>query len=166
MHRVLLTTTDPAFAAGLRATRSLAGCDVVAVDGVPEARRRLRAQAFDVVIGDPHTSLGDDLELLVDLRRIRPGVRLIALSPDTSPEAIIAALKLQAFACFSAPLDVIEIGSMARRAIDDAHGSDGIDVLSGVPNWISLRVHCRRRHRRAPRALHDRTAHRHAGARS
>ncbi len=142
-HRVLLTTTDPAFVAGLRTTRALAGCEVVTANGPREAERSLRATPFDAVIGNPDTSLDEDLRLLADLRRIQPGVRFIALSPAASAESIIAALQVRAFACFSAPFDFGEIASMTRRAIHDAEGSDGIDVLSGVPNWIALRVRCR-----------------------
>ena len=142
-HRVLLMTTDRACADALRAARPLRECEVVTANGHLAARRSLRTRAVDVVIGDPHTSLDADLALLDELRRIQPGVRLIALAPDASPEAIIASLKAQAFACFAAPFDYTEIASMARRAIQETHWNDGIEVVSGVPNWITLRVRCR-----------------------
>lgn len=142
-HRVLLMTTDRAAASALCAARPLSGCEIVTAQGHLAARRGLRTHAVDVVIGNPHTSLDDDLALLDELRRIQPGVRLIALAPEASPEAIIAALKAQAFACFAAPFDYTEIASMARRAIQETQWSDGIEVVSGVPNWITLRVRCR-----------------------
>lgn len=142
-HRVLLTTADRAFADALRATRPLTGCEVVTVHGPLAACRCLGAEAVDVVIGDPRTSIDDDLSLLDDLRRIRPGVRLIAVAPDAPPDAIIAALKAHTFACFSAPFDHAEIAAMARRAMHETPWHDGIDVVSGVPAWITLRVRCR-----------------------
>jgi anti-sigma regulatory factor (Ser/Thr protein kinase) len=46
-------------------------------------------------------------------------------------------------ACFSAPLDHREIADMVAAALADEHWQNGIEVLSGLPHWVTLRVSCR-----------------------
>jgi Histidine kinase-like ATPase domain len=95
------------------------------------------------VITDPLTSVQEDLALLEEMRRIRPGVKTIILTAQSVPEDVIAALRARAFACFSAPFDVPGIAQLAdSAAVQDEWRSD-IDVLSACRDWVSLRVNCR-----------------------
>ena len=47
------------------------------------------------------------------------------------------------FACFSEPFNVQEIADMARTALAADNWRDGIQIRSGLPNWLTLRVACR-----------------------
>lgn len=53
---------------------------------------------------DPRTSIPEDLALLFEVQRIRPGVRTLVLAPEAAPTDVIAALRAQVFACFTTPL--------------------------------------------------------------
>jgi len=109
-----------------------------------EAVHRLSRRAYDVVLTSAETTVEEDLRLLAVLRRARPGIRVIALAPEHSPEEILSALRADVFACFDAPFDLDEIATMTARALEASDGSKGIEVVSAKRDWIQLRVNCRR----------------------
>ena len=141
--RILLIDPEPVLGAALRADPALAGCIFDDATGEAQALRRLRRQAYDLVITSPVSSVGEDLALLQELRGVRPGVKTIVLARSATPEEVIASIRAQVFACFLAPHDAAEVASMARRALDAGSWRDGIEVRSAQPDWLSLRVNCR-----------------------
>jgi anti-sigma regulatory factor (Ser/Thr protein kinase)/ActR/RegA family two-component response regulator len=144
MGRVLLIGQDPALVGALGASHELRDHEVVPCKGPFEAARLLRQRAIDVVITDATTSAAEDLLLIQELRQIRPGLRAIILAPTLSNADVIAALRQHVFSCFTRPVDYDEVASMARAAIDenDADWRHSIEVVSGLPHWITLKVSC------------------------
>ena len=140
---MLLIGSDPALAGALANSHHLQGHVIEGAVGPFEAARVLRSRAFDVLITDPATPAADDLELMRALHEIRPGLKAIVLAPAVSSAEVIAALREHVFAMFTRPVDYEEVADMARAAIEDADWRDAIDVVSGVPYWITLRVSCR-----------------------
>src|SRR5258706_10245343 len=100
------------------------GCSFTRAVGAADALRRLRLQSFDVVITDPVTSVEEDLALLDEMRRVRPGVKMIVVASHSAPEDTIEALRARAFACFTAPFDTAAIAEMASRAAENEWRSD------------------------------------------
>jgi anti-sigma regulatory factor (Ser/Thr protein kinase) len=138
--RILLVGVDEPTARGLAGAPELAGCTFQSACGEADGLRRLRRTAFDLVITSPGATLEDDLPLGEEIHRVRPGVKLILLAPQTTPAGVIAALRAHVFACFGAPYDLEEIARMARQAIDAHDWRDGIQVVSARPDWLSVRV--------------------------
>jgi anti-sigma regulatory factor (Ser/Thr protein kinase) len=143
MGRVLSIGSDPALAGALGSSHHLHGHVIESANGPFEAARLLRSRAYDVLITDPMTPAKDDLELMRALREIRPGLKTIVLAPELSNADVITALREHVFAVFTRPVDYEEVADMARAAIEDVDWRDAIDVVSGVPYWITLRVSCR-----------------------
>jgi anti-sigma regulatory factor (Ser/Thr protein kinase) len=144
MARLLLVSPDVHMRKALEASPLLEGHTVDVADGDLVALRRLRRVGHDVVVTSPSTTLDEDVAFVAEARRICPGVRTIALAPESSPDEVIAALRASVFACFSAPFDVSEIADMAARALSEpSNWMDGIQVVSANEDWISLRVNCR-----------------------
>jgi anti-sigma regulatory factor (Ser/Thr protein kinase) len=141
---VLLIDAEPGLADALAKQPDFAGVVFEPAAGEADALRRLRFRAYDLVITNPRTTLGTDLALLGELRAVRPGVKTILLAPEATSEEVIAALRAQVFACFTAPHDPAEIAAMAKKALE-SKGSwrDAIEVRSAQPNWLALRVDCR-----------------------
>ena len=110
--------------------------------GLDDARRRLRERAWDVLLTDGGTSVADCLAVVDEMSRLWPSVRVIALWPAASDQEIIAAMRASVFACFTAPFDRGEIADMIRVALRTPEWRDGIEVISGLPNWVTLRVTC------------------------
>jgi anti-sigma regulatory factor (Ser/Thr protein kinase) len=127
----------------LRSAPALAGAEILICAGGVEALQLLRQSAVEVVVTDPVTPFPEDMAVVKELSSVRPGLKTIVLAPDTAPGDVVAAMRARVFACFSAPYDFREIADMIASAFhaDDWH--DGIEVLSGEPFWITLRVSCR-----------------------
>lgn len=135
---------DPDTASGLRLAQALEGCAFQAASGEADVLRRLRRTSFDVLLTSPVTTIEEDLPLVEEVTRVRPGVKTILLAPTTTPEGIIAALRARVFACFAAPFHVDEIAAMVRRAIEETAWREGIQVRSAHAGWLALRLDCRR----------------------
>jgi anti-sigma regulatory factor (Ser/Thr protein kinase) len=100
-------------------------------------------ERFDLIITSPRTTADQDLELLECLQKWRgDGVKVIIIAPHTTAEDVIAALRAHAFALFSVPFDYGSFITMVETAISVPIWSDGIEVISAKPDWISLRVRC------------------------
>jgi anti-sigma regulatory factor (Ser/Thr protein kinase)/CheY-like chemotaxis protein len=140
MPRLLAIRPDAGLTDALSA--ALTGQDVVACSGNVDAVRRIRDQAVDVLVTDAATSVPEDLALAAEVRLVRPGVRVIMLAPETTHDDVVAALRAQAFACFTPPFDYAEIAAMAASALFASDWNSGIEVVSGLPYWMTLRVSC------------------------
>jgi len=140
MGRALIIGKDSPLTAALQANELLRGHELERCGGDVEALCAVRMRAFDVAVTNPSTSITEDLALAAELCRARPGLRIIALSPAASHEDLIAALKAHVFACFTPPFDANEIAGMMRSALDASAWQDGIEVVSGLPHWCTLRV--------------------------
>jgi anti-sigma regulatory factor (Ser/Thr protein kinase)/CheY-like chemotaxis protein len=116
--------------------------EVATCIGEIEALQRLRQRAEDVIILNRGVGVAEDLALIRELSAIRPGVRFILLAPKATHEEVIAALRAHVFACFTEPFDYPSIIDMVRAALNVAEWRDGIEVVSGLPNWLTLKVSC------------------------
>ena len=142
--RVLLILDNPDVASSLRAALASDRYDLEVAASAAGVVRRLLHGSWDVLVTNPSSSIAEDIELVRYLQRVQPGIKAIILAPETAPEEVILALRTHAFACYREPFDVGEIAQMVRRAAAEDSWRDGISVVSGHPNWISLRVTPRR----------------------
>jgi anti-sigma regulatory factor (Ser/Thr protein kinase) len=142
MKRILMIGGEPGLKARLSETPALRDCEIVSASGSAEALQFQRLRSFDQVITDPRTSVPEDLALLAEMRRIRPGVQTFVLAPAATPEEIIAALRQQVFAIFAAPFNHAEIADMVLEGLQTSDWRNSIEVLSARRNWIAMRVAC------------------------
>ena len=98
MPQALLIDADPELIAGLRKSAILNECTLEKAAGDADALNRLRRRSFDAVITSPVTSVDEDLALVDEMRRIRPGVKTIILAHHATPEEVIAAVRARVFA--------------------------------------------------------------------
>lgn len=143
MPRVLVISSERDLS-WLTNTQALAECEIEIVAGRSDALRLLRRRDFDVALTDPATPIEEDLTLVDELRSVRPGLRVIVLTPEASTDELIAALRAHVFACFSSPFDTNEVVAMIARAVSETDWKDGIEVLSARPDWIALKVASRK----------------------
>lgn len=142
MPRALLIDVEPALREALRRSPLLAGVELAPVRGEAAALRELRRRACDVVVTSSQTDLAEDLPLVDEMRKVRPGVKAILLTPEATPAELIQAMRRSVFACFSVPFEIAELADMMRRAIDAGDWRNGIEVVSAQPDWVSLRLAC------------------------
>ena len=142
MGRVLAVQPAPALVARLVAIIE-PGCDELEFcGGSAECIRRVRERAIDVVVTDAATPVVEDLALAAEVRQIRPAVRIIVLAPDAAPADVVEAIRAGVFACFTRPFDYDEIASMTSSALRADGSRDCIQVVSGLPHWLTLRASC------------------------
>jgi anti-sigma regulatory factor (Ser/Thr protein kinase)/ActR/RegA family two-component response regulator len=98
--------------------------------------------SFDLIITGECTTGKEDIELLRRLRMVRPHTRLIILTEEFIPGDVLAAIRERAFSYFSRPFSTERLEEMIRIAMAEPFWDDGIEVLSGTPNWVRLCVRC------------------------
>ena len=144
MGRVLVIGRTRTLSDDLRAAPALQPHHVEHCGGSIEGLKLARAREVDVVLTDPDTSIGENLACSQELSAIRPGIRTILLAPEASDQELIVAMRAHVFACFTAPFDQHAIVDMVATALGVSDWRDGIEVVSGLPHWLTLRVACRR----------------------
>jgi anti-sigma regulatory factor (Ser/Thr protein kinase)/CheY-like chemotaxis protein len=102
----------------------------------------LQAQHFHLLLTGDETSGQQDVELLREVRRTRPHLRLIILTNESTPVDVIASMKERAFSYFSAPYAAEALTDMLRHATDAPVWDEGIELLSATPEWLSLAARC------------------------
>lgn len=142
MGRVLMVGPSEELFQELRQNPGLRDHDVQRCDGIVEALRHLRQQSWDVLITDPAASIGDSLAVAAEASLLRPSIRVITIWPAATHQEVIAAIRANVFACFTEPFDRSELADMVRTALCTPEWRNGIEVISGLPNWLTLRVEC------------------------
>ncbi len=86
----------------------------------------------------------DGFDFVRRLRRMRPEAKVIVTTAASTPADVIESIKAHAFAHFSKPFDEQALAQMIIQAVDTPAWTDGIEILSASPQWIELRVRCKR----------------------
>ena len=121
--------------------------------GATQAMAYLCARACDVVLSDPTSSVTTTLAIARLLSWLRPGVRLIALSPAATNENIMMAIQAHVFAYFSAPFESLEIAHVVRTALG---ASDWAKRSTWSPICHPVRTATRRSDNDSARLIHVR----------
>ena len=112
--------------------------------GSAHALRLVRRRSYDAVVMDRSADVDEDLALLEEMRHIRPGLKVVLLTPEAAPEELIRALRAHVFAVFDAPFEPAEVADMVKLAVQEVEGREGVEVLSATRDWLWLRLDCRR----------------------
>lgn len=141
MGRVLVIGANDGLAKELRDSPALQGHTVDSCRGALEALKEARFRPLDVVVTDAARPVSGAMTLVEELSRLRPGVRTILLAPALTDSDVVTALRAQVFACFTT-VSAVEIADMAATALKTEDWRRGIEVVSGLPTWMTLRVAC------------------------
>jgi anti-sigma regulatory factor (Ser/Thr protein kinase)/ActR/RegA family two-component response regulator len=101
-----------------------------------------RARTYDLIVTGEKTSGKEDIELLRQIRRVRPHTRLIIIARESTPADVIASMRERAFSYFSTPFSPDALAEMVRIAAEGPCWDDGIEVASGTPEWIRIFARC------------------------
>jgi anti-sigma regulatory factor (Ser/Thr protein kinase)/CheY-like chemotaxis protein len=143
MGHVLVVGADGAQLRALQSTGRFGNHDLSGCAGPLEAIDIARSRPIDVLLTDPVAPIEGALTAVDEIKAVRPDIRIIVLAPVLTGEDVIRALRAQVFACFTQPFDHADIAEMTRSALDASDWKDGIEVISALPTWLTLRVACR-----------------------
>ncbi len=104
--------------------------------------RLVEARPFDLIITGTGSTGKEDIDLLRIIRRVRPHVRLIILTDESTPADVVAAIRERAFSYFSTPFSTASFAEMLRCATTEPPWDDGIELVSATPEWISIIARC------------------------
>jgi len=102
----------------------------------------IKEKFFHLIITGAKTTGKEDIELLRRIRRVRPHVRLIILTDESTPADVITSMRERAFSYFSTPFSATSLAEMVRVATLEPSWDDGIEVASATPEWISVIARC------------------------
>jgi len=106
------------------------------------ALARVEERPFDLVLTGENTSGKADVDLLRQIRQVRPHTRLIILTNESTPDDVIASMRERAFSYFSTPFSPASFAEMIRLATEGPCWDDGIEVISATPAWLRLLARC------------------------
>lgn len=142
MARLLVIHPEAALEKTLADDVKLRGHEIETCGGNIEAILRARRAVINVVITDPSTTFSEDLAFSKELQIVRPAAKLIVLAPAATHQDVVNALREDVFACFTPPFDYREVASMAAAGLGESGHPDGIELVSGLPHWLTVRVSC------------------------
>lgn len=138
----LLVGSDPEIEAALQELLEPNDWDVVLAADDAAALEQLKQRTFSFIVAAGHASCAGDLQLLRKMRRIRPHTRMIIVTDESTPEAVLASMREQAFSYFAKPFSMETFAQIIRIAMNCPCWDDGIEVASATPDWINLHVRC------------------------
>jgi DNA-binding NarL/FixJ family response regulator len=98
----------------------------------------LKDRPYDLVLTGEETKGREDVELLRQIRLIRPHTRLIILTNESTPLDVIGAMRERAFSYFSEPYSMTAFADMLRLATTSPVWDEGIEILAATVEWIRL----------------------------
>lgn len=102
----------------------------------------LETQSCDLVITDVRMPGLNGLELLRRIHELRPGTKVLVMTAESTPAAVISSLRDQALGYFSKPFSLDAVAEMVARALRTPAPQGDMVVLSAVPHWIALQLRC------------------------
>lgn len=120
--------------ASLRLTQSLyleqEGFAVVAASNRFEARRALREEAFDAVVTDLRLGDASGLDVLADVRELRPDAETVVMTGYGSVESAVEAMKRGAYDYLTKPVDPEALVRTLRKALERQRLRRQVDHLT------------------------------------
>jgi anti-sigma regulatory factor (Ser/Thr protein kinase)/ActR/RegA family two-component response regulator len=137
---VLLVGADDLVAATVAKVLPSWGIQWVATN--ESALNLLRQRRFDLVLTGDKTTGKEDVELLRQIRLVRPHTRLIILTNQSTPADVIAAMRERAFSYFSQPYSMEDFKQMLALATTGPVWDEGIEIITATPKLIRLIARC------------------------
>ncbi len=124
----------------------LSGCHSWALEtasSLEDALQRLAAKPFDAVLAG-HDSPSSTIRLGDQLHAIQPNLRILVCAAEPVGDEAAGQLRGHVYACLEPPHQAAELDFMLEEIVKESFWKEGIEVLSARPDWIALRVECRR----------------------
>lgn len=109
------------------------------------ALEMLKARAYDLVLTGEASSGKQDVDLLRQIRMVRPHIRLIIITKESTRADVIAAMRERAFSYFSEPYSAATFEQMLLLATTGPVWDEGIEIRSATTELMHLVARCDRR---------------------
>jgi len=140
----LVVDPDPEVTGILRGVLNSEEWSIVYAEDNRAVLKLAEARYFDLIITGARTTGSEDVDLLRKIRRVRPHIRLIILTDQSTPLEVLTAMRQRAFSYFSKPFSQASFAEMVRVATREPSWDDGIELVSATPDWIRVIARCDR----------------------
>ena len=144
VRTALVVDPEPEVNAILRKALKPGEWDIVHVPDNRAVLYMAEAKSYDLIVTAAKTTAQEDVDLLRKIRSVRPHVRLIILTDESTPADVIESMRERAFSYFSRPFSAASLAEMVRVAALGPCWDDGIEVVSATAEWISVIARCDR----------------------
>lgn len=141
----LIVDADPEVSRALCSVLNPEEWNIVHAPDNRSVLKLVEVKPFDLIITGEKSSGKEDIDLLRRIRRVRPHVRLIILTDESTPADVITAMRERAFSYFSKPFSPASLAEIVRSATTEPSWDDGIELVSATPEWISIIARCDKR---------------------
>lgn len=141
---ILVVEDDPTARRLAQGLLAAGGYSVTAAADAEQALREIRAAAFDLALVDVWMPGMTGLELVGRLRAERPGLRVVIMTSDDTPQTLLKAVAEQADRYIAKPLESKPLLDTVHRVLAGRASEHRIEVISAKPDWIELLVPCDR----------------------
>jgi DNA-binding response OmpR family regulator len=144
VSRILLVEDERVTRHRLQKTLEEAGHQVLPASTATEALRSLDRERIDLLLLDVWLPEMSGLELLGKMKESGIHLPVVIITADDTPRTLLEAVRAQAYAFLTKPIDPDELVSTIERALSGSVGSRPIRVISAKPAWIELALPCDR----------------------
>ena len=138
----LVVDSSPPVNAMLTRVLTAAGWDLRRAVDNKTVLSLVKDDPFDLIITGQKTRGREDIELLREIRSVRPHVRMIILTDESTPAEVIDAVRAGVFSYFCPPYTQSGLAEMIHLAMALPDWDEGIEIVSATPNWVRLIVRC------------------------
>jgi DNA-binding response OmpR family regulator len=141
--RILIVDDDPGVHGDLVAALQAPDRQIDRAHNGLEGLALFEATPYDLVLADITLPGTDGLALLQRARQLWPATPVVIITDVGTPENIVGSIREQAFAYFSKPLPMAAVVDITNSALHGSSRQDDIQLLSGRPNWLGVRMRCK-----------------------
>jgi CheY-like chemotaxis protein len=141
--RILVADDDATTRLAIGGMLKAAGYDVTAVANGGEALRQIQQRVFALAFLDIWMPELTGLEVLARARAREAQTKIIIMTSDDTPDALLRAIREQAYEYLRKPFPPKEAVELAERALEE-NASPPIEVISAQPHWVELLIPCTR----------------------
>jgi CheY-like chemotaxis protein/anti-sigma regulatory factor (Ser/Thr protein kinase) len=141
VNKILVVDDDRITRHVLESVLTSNGYAVTAAKDGMEALDMLRRRRFDLLLLDVWMPRMSGLDVLAKLRSKKAAPRVVVMTTDDTPATMLQAVRDQAFAYVSKPMEPEALLKTVREALQ-APEPLPIEVVSATPEWVEIVVPC------------------------
>jgi len=142
MKSILVADDDRILRTFVRTLLKKHGYAVEAAADGQAALSALKKKKFDLLLLDLWMPKMNGFEVLALVRQHPSPPRVVVMTSDETPEAMLRAVREQAYRYMTKPVNPQELLEVVEDALEERPQSPPIEVISAKPTWIELLVPC------------------------
>ena len=130
MTKILIVDDDAELRKTVSDVLNAAGYSTDMAASGNEALERVLAEKYDIAILDMMMPGRDGMDVLMELRRIRPSIRVIMITAFATVENAVMAIKKGAHDYIAKPFKIVELINTVKRTVEETRFDNSVKKLN------------------------------------